>query len=298
MLSAEDIYSQLSHVKNYENWDTGLNGKSAVSLFLFHYSKLKKSTEAHNKGIDLLEHELNNLESISNVSLFNGLCGIAWSVNYLASENMIDIDHDDFLPDLLESELKSIFFSNNALISDHQFKNNSDIFFYFIERYSTTQSDILKNEYEIFINRSLILFTHFFHQLDSHKLYEKLDIKNLIGFIRNLNLLAQSFQSPLLHFLFSKSNNWVLSALEVNNINLSALFQSANYITDTTHSKKLTKLLTKNNKKKVNEMTLDKINISENIGIWNEGTSNLGLKHIVFEDQIKKKSLKYLLELD
>jgi hypothetical protein len=295
MLSPEYIYSQLSNVKNHENWDTGLNGRSAVALFFFHYSKFKKNIEVHNKGIDLLEYELNNLESVSNVSLFNGLAGIAWTVNYLSSENIVEIDHDEFLPSLLEDELRIIFFSGDILISNDQFKNCSDIFLYFIERFFTTKSELLKEQYDVFINQALILFTHFFHQLEIHKLYEKLDPRTLISFIKNINILKYYFLSPLTNFLLFRSIEWVSSIQMPSNIHLPLLLKSAEQLNDTKLYKKLVKVQSINKEQKVE---LDKINILENIGIWDSGYSRLGLKSIVFEGEVQKNSLKYLFDLD
>ncbi|MEY8758518.1 hypothetical protein [Chryseobacterium tongliaoense] len=301
MVSVEEIYTHLSDLQNLENWDSGLNGRSAAALFFFHYNKSKKDLVAYNKGVELLEYELNNLELVFNPGLFNGICGIAWVVNHLSAEKMAEIDHDIFLPELLEQQLKDLFFSTEILISVEQFIINTDILFYFIERFTTTESDVLKKEYSIFINHSLILFTHYFYQLDSNKLYENLSSKSLMSFIKTLNLLIEIFPSPLLNFLLSKSIHWILLSvnLEHNPVNLNHLLKSLLYLNDNKLYKKVRILVpkkTKLNTKDIND--LKKINLSKNIGIWNIGYARAGLQLIIEKDNIQKKPFKYLFELD
>jgi hypothetical protein len=58
-----------------------INGRSAVALFFFYHYKLTNKIDSYNRGIELIEYELNNLKNISSVSLFNGIWwGIAWSI--------------------------------------------------------------------------------------------------------------------------------------------------------------------------------------------------------------------------
>jgi len=287
MFLEKDIYTFLLNNKNYKSWDSGLNGRSAVSLFLFCYYKLNNDINAYNKGIELLEYEINNLNKVKTADLYNGLCGIAWTINYLSTKQIIEIDNDVFLPELLESQLKDLFFTNDKLISEEHFKLNVDILFYFIERFLTTNSESLKSEYHIFISQSLILFTHFFYQLDSNLSHFKL--KNLVLFVKTLNLLVDNFTSPLLDSLLLQSIQLGVKNedIKMQNINLSHFLKASLYVNNEKICNKLNKLILKNKSKK------DNYNISKkNIGIWEHGCSYLGLKLIVDE----QCSLQYFLD--
>jgi len=291
MLSEKDIYIFLLNNKNYESWDSGLNGRSAVSLFLFCYYKLNNDVNAYNRAIELLEYEINNLNKIKNAGLFNGLCGIAWTVNYLSNENIIEINNDDFLPDLLESRLKDLFFTYEKLMSEEHFEINIDILFYFIERFLTTNSEQLKNEYEIFISQSLILFTHFFYQLD--KTLSQIQLKNLVLLVKTLNLLIDNFKSPLLNSLLLQSIECGIKRenIKLDNINFSHFLKASLYINNEKIYKKVIKLISKNKFETSNS------NISKNnIGIWENGYSYLGLELIAKEKTVKYEFLEYFLK--
>lgn len=287
MLLEKDIYTFLLNNTNHESWDSGLNGRSAVSLFLFCYYKLNNDIDAYNRGIELLEYEINNLNKIKTADLHNGLCGIAWTINYLSNRQIIEIDSDDFLPTLLESRLKDLFFTHEKLISEEDFEININILFYFIERFLTTNSESLKNEYEIFISQSLILFTHFFYQLDNN--LSQIHIRNLVQFVKTLNLLIENFTSPLLDLLLLQSIECGIKNenIQIQNINLSHFLKASLYINNKKNYKKIIKLISKNKPQK-NNYSISK----KNIGIWEHGCSYLGLKLILHE----QNSLKYFLE--
>lgn len=291
MLSKKDVYAHLLNIKTHTSWDSGLNGRSAVCLFLFCYYKLNNDINAYNKGIELLEYEINNLHTIKKADLFDGLCGIAWTVNYLSKEKIIEIDNDDFLPKLLESRLKDLFFTYEKLMSEEHFKINIDILFYFIERFLTTNSEQLKNEYEIFISQSLILFTHFFYQLDKN--LSQIQLKDLVNLVRTLNLLIDNFKSPLLNSLLLQSIEGGIKrkSIKLDNINFSHFLKASLYINNEKTYKKVIKLISKN------KFETSNFNISKNnIGIWENGYSYLGLQLIAKEKTVKYEFLEYFLK--
>ncbi|WP_343611707.1 lanthionine synthetase LanC family protein [Chryseobacterium oranimense] len=291
MLSLQKIYSHLINLSNFENWDAGLNGRSAVSLFFFHYYKLNNNVSAYNKGIELIEYELNNLENITNISLFNGLSGIAWVTNHLSDQKLLDLDHDTFLPSLLENQFQDFFFSKGSIISEEHFELNCGILFYFIERFSTTKSNALKKNYEIFINQGLILFTHFFYQINDNDYSKNISLMSLELFLKILNVLKEIFPSPFLDFLITKTIEWVLKNNDLSSHKsvTKHIFKAAIYLNDN-------KLLKKVNILKKSKNTSISADLEYNIGIWNSGYSRQGIKLIIEKADFTKNSLQYLLE--
>ncbi|KAA0126887.1 hypothetical protein FY557_15765, partial [Chryseobacterium sp. SN22] len=292
MYSLEKIHARLISQDNYRFWDSGLNGRSAVALFFFYYYRFAKDVNSYNQGIELIEYELNDLENISNVSLFNGLSGIAWTINHLCIENLLDINHDEFLPDLLEDQLKSIFFSKDYITSQEHFEINCNILFYFIERFISTRSEQLKGNYEIFINQSLIFYTHIFYQLKKNKYYEKFSVNILESFIKLLNLLTNIFPSPLIDFLLSESIKWIIKKPLIHSYPLiqKHISISLNYLTDIKLIKQANIFFEKIKIEDIPDKSDDK-----EIGIWNSGYSKLGLNLIVKQENHMSDTLKYLL---
>ncbi|REC51682.1 MULTISPECIES: lanthionine synthetase LanC family protein [Chryseobacterium] len=287
----DELHSILLQQKNCEDWDSGLNGRSAVALFFFYHYKLTNKIDSYNRGIELIEYELNNLKNISSVSLFNGISGIAWSINHLCDENLLDFVHDEILPNLFEKSLKKIFFSKDLILSNQHFETNCDILFYFVERFSSTKSKKFKEKYKIFINQSLIFFTHSFYQLKENNYYENISVKILESFIKILNLLKNLFSSPLIDFLLSESIKWIIKnpLIQSNSSIYRHVNISLTYIKDEKFIKKVNIFL---NKKSTENISLCN---SKEIGIWNSGYSKVGLKLITEQEDCIKDTLQYLL---
>ncbi|WP_295200378.1 hypothetical protein [uncultured Chryseobacterium sp.] len=290
MYSIQEIYLDLLKLPHdFEQLDSGLNGRSAVSLFLFEYSNVYIDITAYNKGIELLEYELNSIEKVKNVSLFNGLTGIAWTINYLSSKNFIEINHDDFLPTLLEDQLKNYFFTHNQLISLEHFTFNENIFFYFISRLIKTNDDLLKKKYRTFINQSLILFINYFYQINDLRI--KFDVKVLTNFIKTLNLLSDHLNSPLLHLLLTAVLELAVNIENIEHIKDHSHFIKASiFLNNQKFQNKLKKYIFqdqtyKNNFHKTSQM-----------GIWQGGLSYIGLKKIMYEKKLQDKFLEYFIK--
>ncbi|WP_294331260.1 MULTISPECIES: hypothetical protein [Chryseobacterium] len=290
MYSIQEIYLVLSKLPHdFGQLDSGLNGRSAVSLFLFEYSDVYTDIIAYNKGIELLEYELNSIEEVKNVSLYNGLTGIAWTINYLSSKNLIEINHDDFLPALLEDQLKNYFFTHNQLISLEHFTFNENIFFYFINRLITTNNDSLRKKYIVFINQGLILFIHYFYQINDLKI--KFEMKVLTNFIKTLNLLSDQLKSPLLHLLLTNVLELAVNIENIKHIKEHSHFIKASvFLNNQKFQNKLKKY------KFQNKTYRNNFDNTFQMGIWQEGLSYQGLKKIMYKKKLQDKFLEYFIK--
>lgn len=290
MSSIQNIYLDLLKISNNDSLlDSGLNGRSAVSLFLFEYSDIYNDINAYNKGIELLEYELNSIEEIKSISLFNGLTGIAWTINYLSKKNMIEINHDDFLPGLLEDQLKTYFFTYDQLVSQEHFTFSENIFFYFVNRLVTTNNASLKKEYIVFINQGLILFIHYVHRINDLKI--KFETKFLTNLVKTLTFLCDHLNSPLLHILLT---NVLEISLNIENIECikdhSHFIKASIFINNKKFQSKFKKY------KFQNKIYKDNFDNTLQIGIWQKGLSYQGLKKIMYKKRLQNIFLEYFIK--
>ena len=90
---------------------TGLmNGKIGIAILLYHYARYKNEseiTEYADQLFDLAAHEI-GLDF--GTSLDDGLCGIAWGLDYLIKQNFVQADDD-----ILEEIDDALFSSNRTL---------------------------------------------------------------------------------------------------------------------------------------------------------------------------------------
>lgn len=294
MLSSEYIYSQLSDLKKQKNWDTGLNGRSAVALFFFQYYQTYSETNAYNIGIDVLQNELDEIHKIKDLSLHKGVSGIGWFINYLSSEKIIEVNADTFLPGFIEKQLKKVFFSNLILQTPNQLQICSDVLFYFSCRLFSTKRKRLKTIYHDTINQILILQTHFLYQLEASHLSAQLSFEPIFSNIKSLvYLYEEGYKSPVTELLLARyillGKSFITS--DLSNFELTILSKAYKIL----HKRDLEKTI-KNLLKMQNHSSDSDIN-NESIGLWDNGIAKKGLSIINKEYSINNLSLKYLLEI-
>lgn len=278
-----------------DTYDTGLNGRSAICLFMFEFYRLTSNTEAYNTGIELLEDELNEINQVKSTSLYNGLCGIGLTIQYLSKENFIEIDADNFLPQLMEEALKKVITININFTSYHQLELSNDILFYFAYRFLNTKKKKLKNDYENIINQILIIYNHQFYQIESYKYHLDSSLQSLFPFIKCLLYLMEiNFISPLILSLLDKALKWVKqdtiqNITEFQSISLKKAFRhlnkskSHNFASSLLHDKKIIP----NN---LNDGPIT------NMGVWNSGYIQNVFKSNNIENIKKDPIFRYILE--
>lgn len=278
------------------NIDPGLNGRSAISLFMFEFYRLTSDVEAYNKGIELIENELNEIHKIKNASLYNGLCGIGWSVQYLSKENLINLDADTFLPQLMEKQLKKIITTKINFTDYVQLDLNNDILFYFAYRFLNTKKKRLKNDYQNILNQILIIYNHQFYQIESYKYYLNLPFQILFPFIKSLLYLIEiDFISPLIPSLLEKIMNFTKEKInkDISEFQLINLKKAFKYLNKPKSVIFISSLI--NNKKLINNETRDYSTII-NVGVWNNGFVQKNFNNL--ENVKKDLAFKYILELN
>lgn len=281
-----------------EPYGPGLNGRSAISLFMFEFYRLTSNIEAYNIGIELLESEFNKIGQVNNTSLYNGLCGIGLTTQYLSKENLVEIDADNFLPQSIEKVLKKVITININFISYTQLELCNDILFYFSYRFLNTKKKKLKNDYQNNINQILIIYNHQFYQIENYKYYLDLPLQTLLHLIKSLLYLIEiNFISPLIPSLLEKTLRWTKenTTQHITDFQLFILKKAFKYLNKSGSARIINVIL--KNKKIVNNENSNS-NTSINIGIWNNGYIQNIFKNYNIENIKKDRAFNYILELN
>ena len=112
------LNSQYNHSK-YNHSNGLLNGKMGICIFLYHLSRYMKNDQYKYFADNLLEDIIASLHD-KDLSFVDGLCGIAFGINYLIHNKFIDGNPEDILEDI-----ERIIFDNlekqtqNDLLSDY-----------------------------------------------------------------------------------------------------------------------------------------------------------------------------------
>ena len=297
MITSNEYYHYLSSFiskNNKYNWSTGLNGNSAVALFFFQYYQTYSETNAYNIGIDMLQNELDEIHKIKDLSLYKGVSGIGWFINYLSSEKIIEVNADTFLPGFIEKQLKKVLFSNFILQTPNQLQICSDVLFYFSCRLFSTKRKRLKTIYHDTINQILILQTNFLYQIEASHLSAQLPFEPIFSNIKSLvYLYEEKYKSPLTKLLLARyillGKLFITS--DLSNFELKILSKACNIM----HKRDLEKTI--KNLLKTQDHSNDLDTNNENIGVWDNGIAKKGLCMINKEYSINNLSLKYLLEI-
>lgn len=108
-------------------------GKAGIMIYLFHLAHRTQSTIHQELAEQLIDEICTEADKIASANIDNGLCGIAWSIEYLAQKNFIIVDTDDTLleiDDRIFKYISSKSFDELISISD----TLPGIAFYLIQR--------------------------------------------------------------------------------------------------------------------------------------------------------------------
>jgi hypothetical protein len=295
-MEAEKYYSILkTYFQSNEpaSLSMGLNGRCAVAIFMFEYYRISSDIEAYNYGTELIETELNEINLIYNVSLFDGLCGIAWTVQYLSKEKMIDLNVDSYLSQYIEKHLEK--FRDSHIIFSHplQLEYFSDFLFYFSERMSHTGKKLQKENYLHTLNQTLIILYNHFIQIEKYNSQQNISFESLFPVIRSCVYVSETnFKSPIIPILLQKVLVWIKDR-KIPQIQTAygklILKKAAQYASSSNRGmKKFTsEFKTDENVLKKEENTL---------GIWNNSLTNNAIRNILKLNTKKYPGLKYILE--
>lgn len=88
-------------LKTSSSDDLGLyNGKIGVVLFFYHYAKHTDNQLYDDFAGLILDEIYNEMHELLPIAFSNGICGIAWSVNYLLKNNFVEGDPEVILKEL------------------------------------------------------------------------------------------------------------------------------------------------------------------------------------------------------
>lgn len=77
-----------------------LAGKMGVCLYLYEYARFIKSVEYTNYADDLLDEIINNITEVNRVDFSSGLPGIAFGINYLLTNKLVEGDSEEILGEI------------------------------------------------------------------------------------------------------------------------------------------------------------------------------------------------------
>src|SRR5690606_19836136 len=132
-----NIYNSLNN-KVDENNDIGiLIGTSGIALFYFKYSEYINSSESFDKGIELIEKNIDLINHGYSIPTYcTGLAGYGWLMNFLKEQQYIEVDNSD------------LFDKTDELL------------------YEKMIADIKDNNYD-FLHGSIGYAFHFLHQFEN-----------------------------------------------------------------------------------------------------------------------------------
>jgi len=141
------IIEQGAHEKNNIGVLSGLSG---IALFKFYYSKFLDK-DNNDTGSILLEQSIQKInEGYSMGTFCSGIAGMGWVINHLKKEEFIDLDNDDMF--LVVDEYLFDQMKTALNIGHYDFLHGGIGYaFYFLSRYESTDSALLKENYKRYL---------------------------------------------------------------------------------------------------------------------------------------------------
>nr|WP_315029500.1 lanthionine synthetase LanC family protein [uncultured Chryseobacterium sp.] len=135
-----------------------LAGLSGIALFQFYYSRyLNNNEEIYEDALGTLQLCVEKLNSGYHKPTFcSGIAGFGWTIDHLVQNKFIDLDNDELLSDL-DEYMYTVMISGFSLGNIDFLHGGMGYGLYFINRYKSTSSELLKFEYKIKINEFISL---------------------------------------------------------------------------------------------------------------------------------------------
>ncbi len=161
------IYGELNSLTK-SNKKLNLEYDKLHILFLFYYSRYKKSEKAQKKAIEKLTTYVNFFnEQESDPSFSKGLSGFGWLILHLIDNDFININ----IEDLLDSEIDAFLYTKrNSYLKQGKIgfeKGAIGISYYFLFRFLHTMDKKKKIEYKFKILEHIFLIENFLLNISS-----------------------------------------------------------------------------------------------------------------------------------
>lgn len=105
------------------------DGKTGLVLFFYHYARYTKNPLYNDFADILLDDLCNEIHELLPITFSNGLCGIAWSINYLINQKFVEGDPEIILKELDEM----IMMQNICKIKDLSFETGLEGLYTYIK---------------------------------------------------------------------------------------------------------------------------------------------------------------------
>ncbi|MGH1518887.1 lanthionine synthetase LanC family protein [Chryseobacterium sp. JK1] len=285
---------KLLKIQSFSYPSLGLNGRCAAAIFLFELSGKENNTEIYDQAIDFIERELNEIDKIENLSLYNGLCGIAWTIQYLANEDFIDLNVDSYLSQYLEKHFIQFKDNNYNISTVYQFQTYTDLLFYFSSRYISVKKERQKIKYAQLISQILIILNQQSYTDQTFERQNSFPFQNIFFLLRALiYLLDIDFQSPLIKPLLQKIKEKIEKKKDFESGDSYQMYILRKVTIYTSKSQSFT-----DRKPVIKDYTQNNhITTKDNsIGIWNNSIVHDAIRKILTTKPEKDLGLNYILE--
>lgn len=143
--------------KNYQqSGEIGaLSGLAGLAIFEFYYANYKNLPESADAAEEIISMAFDQINEGYNLPTFcAGIAGMGWALQFLETQDFIEIDCDELLPDLDDFLIESMNIETQENFYDF-LHGVLGMAFYFLQRNQHTSSDMLKQRYEQVINNTI-----------------------------------------------------------------------------------------------------------------------------------------------
>ncbi|WP_080903080.1 lanthionine synthetase LanC family protein [Parabacteroides sp. Marseille-P3160] len=121
-----------------------LNGKTGIAIFFFHYARYTKMKLYEKFAGELLDEIYDEIHTHISTDFKDGLCGIAWGIEYLIQNGFVKGETDEILEELD----KQILERNVRRIMDNSLETGlKGIAAYAISRNTNMKNNLISKEY-------------------------------------------------------------------------------------------------------------------------------------------------------
>lgn len=133
-----------------------LSGKMGLALFKIYFSKKFKDAKAEKIGIQMIKESISKINNGYYYPTYcSGICGVAWTLDFLKKEELFEIDCDSLLINYDGFLLKKMYAELN--VKNLDFLHGAiGYMYYFFNRYVNTNSNSLKEKYRLILQNCLI----------------------------------------------------------------------------------------------------------------------------------------------
>jgi len=152
-------------------------GKTGEVLLLYLLFLKTEDIRLQNRAVNNLNEISENIAFVEDLGFAEGLAGIGWAIEWVAQNNLLEIDTNEVLEDVDSILYKSVIFSSDNNIS--LYNGTLGKFLYFLSRYRSKNPNTIRLK-NIFHEECLILLTDDLYE-KTHGDYGLFHKENLTG---------------------------------------------------------------------------------------------------------------------